>query len=121
MTDEPAGTPAPPSPSAPPPTRPGARPLASRLVAAAFAPRDIAGLALFRIVFGLLALVSCLRFFAYGWIADFFVTPTFHFKYWGFSWVQAWPARGMYLHFGALTVLAAAITLGLYHRAAAIL
>jgi hypothetical protein len=92
-----------------------------RLVAAAFAPRDIAGLALFRIVFGLLALVSCLRFFAYGWIADFFVTPTFHFKYWGFSWVQAWPARGMYLHFAALTVLAAAITVGLYHRAATIL
>jgi vitamin K-dependent gamma-carboxylase len=102
-------------------TEPAARPWFARARDAAFAPRDISGLAVFRIVFGLLALVSCLRFFAYGWIADFFITPTFHFKYWGFSWVQAWPGRGMYAHFAALTMLAAAITVGLWYRTAMVL
>src|SRR5687767_13041768 len=97
---------------------PPARPWSARALGAPFAPRDISGLAVFRIVFGLLALISCLRFFAYGWIADFFITPSFHFKYWGFSWVQAWPGRGMYAHFAALTLLAAAITVGLSYRTA---
>ncbi len=86
--------------------------------AALRAPVDAAGLAAFRVCFGLLALISTLRFFWYGWIETFFVAPTFHFKYWGFTWVKAWPAWGMYLHFALLALLALLITVGLFYRVA---
>jgi vitamin K-dependent gamma-carboxylase len=89
----------------------------SRLAALA-KPVDAAGLAVFRVCFGLLALVSVLRFFWYGWIDRFFVEPGFHFTYWGFGWVKAWPAWGMYLHFGLLALLAVLVTLGLFYRLA---
>jgi vitamin K-dependent gamma-carboxylase len=88
---------------------------------ALFRPVDAAGLAAFRVAFGLLALISILRFFWNGWIDAFFVAPAFHFKYWGFGWVKAWPAWGLYLHFGALAVLSLLIALGLFYRAAIVL
>jgi vitamin K-dependent gamma-carboxylase len=66
-------------------------------------------------------LYGSVRFVANGWVDDFFVEPRFHFKYWGFEWVQAWPATGMYLHFAALAVLALLIALGLFYRTAIVL
>jgi vitamin K-dependent gamma-carboxylase len=90
-------------------------------LAALFRPVDAAGLAAFRVLFGLLMLTSTLRFFFHGWIDDFFVAPQFHFKYWGFAWVKAWPAWGMYAHFGLLALLSALITVGLFHRVAIVL
>jgi vitamin K-dependent gamma-carboxylase len=96
-------------------------PLLSRIVSRAFQPIDGASLAAFRILFGLMMLVSAGRFFANGWIDRFFVQPTFHFKYWGFGWVQAGPPWAMYLAFGALAVLAALVMVGLFYRAAIVL
>jgi hypothetical protein len=83
-----------------------------------FRPVDPAGLAAFRILFGLLMFVSTLRFFLYGWIDQFFIAPQFHFKYWGFGWVQAWPAWGMYAHFALLALLSLLVALGLFYRVA---
>ena len=47
-----------------------------------------ATLAFFRLAFGLMMLMSLIRFAAYGWIDKFYIQPEFHFKYYGFDWVQ---------------------------------
>ena len=47
-----------------------------------------APLAVFRILFGLLMLYALLRFWANDWIETLYINPKFHFKYFGFSWVN---------------------------------
>lgn len=91
--------------------------LTSRL----FAPVDIASLAAFRVLFGALMLVATVRFFAHGWIAEYFLTPKYFFPYFGLEWIRPWPGVGMYLHFAAMGVCAAAVMLGLYYRLAIVL
>jgi vitamin K-dependent gamma-carboxylase-like protein len=49
------------------------------------------------------------------------VWPAFHFKYYGFEWVEPWRGRGMELHFAGLGVLAFCLMLGLFYRLAATL
>ncbi len=75
-------------------------------------------LAFFRIAFGGILLWEMLRFFAAGWIEKFYLEPTFHFTYWGFSWLSPWPGALLHFHFVALALAAACIALGLYHRLA---
>ena len=82
---------------------------------------DIAWLAAFRVLFGLTLSVSMFRFIGYGWIDDFFVTPQFHFKYFGFAFVEPMPAEWMHTLFWALAVLALMIATGLFFRLAAAL
>jgi vitamin K-dependent gamma-carboxylase len=91
-------------------------PLRRRIADRAFRPVDIASLAAFRILFGLVMLGSTLRFLASGWIEPLYGEPGFFFTYPGFDWVTPWPVWGMYLHYGVLAVLALAITLGAWHR-----
>jgi len=81
-------------------------------------PVDIASLAVFRIMFGLLMLIAVIRVWARGWIESLYLAPGFHFSYWGFEWVQPWPGIGMYLHFTGLAILALCIALGLCYRVA---
>ena len=45
------------------------------------------GLYAFRILFGLTLIYSLGRFWYYGWVEQFFIKPSFHFKYWGFAWI----------------------------------
>lgn len=84
-------------------------------------PVSIAPLATFRITFGLLMLGSLLRFWAKGWITTLYVTPTFHFTYWGFEWVQPLGDTGMHLLFFALILASLFITLGLLYRLAIVI
>lgn len=49
---------------------------------------DAAPLAVFRIFFGGIMVFAMLRFQYYGWIEKLYIEPGFHFKYWGFEWVQ---------------------------------
>ncbi|XXX73663.1 HTTM domain-containing protein [Sorangium sp. So ce134] len=91
----------------------------SRAAGALLRPIDIAWLAAFRALFGLTMCVSMARFIAYGWIDEFFVEPSFHFKYWGLAWVEPLPPAGMHALFWALAALALAIALGLLFRVAA--
>lgn len=83
-------------------------------------PVDVASLVAFRIGFGALLLVLALRYFAHGWIAEYFVKPAHFFKYWGFGWVQAWPGLGMYVHFGLMALCALGVVLGYRYRASVI-
>ena len=46
-----------------------------------------APLSTFRICFGLLMSISIIRFWYNGWIEKLYLEPSFHFKYFGFSWV----------------------------------
>ncbi len=91
------------------------------LLAALFVPVHLAWLAYFRIAFGLVMTWEVWRYFNYNWISRYWITPNFHFTYYGFGWVQPWPGDGMYLHFGLLGVLALCIALGLWYRITTIL
>jgi vitamin K-dependent gamma-carboxylase len=82
------------------------------------APRDAAGLAVFRALFGLLVSVSALRFLHYGWVDQLFVGPTYFFKYWGFEWVEPLSRSGMHAVFWALAVLGVMVTTGTLYRLA---
>ena len=82
-------------------------------------PVDGASVAVFRVLFGALMLVSTLRFFAHGWIAEYYVAPKYFFHYWGFGWVRPWPGAGMSVHYLLIALAAGFITLGVYYRFAA--
>jgi hypothetical protein len=88
---------------------------------AATRPVDIASLAAFRVIFGVVMFVGILRFIATGWIDTMYVEPRWFFSYPGFDWVRPWPAWGMYLHYGVLAALALAIALGAFHRVVSVL
>lgn len=85
------------------------------------APIDGASLGLFRAGFGLMMLVSIVRFWAKGWIDQLYLQPTMFFPYWGFEWIEPWPGVGMYAHFAGLGVLAVLITVGVWSRPASFL
>ena len=75
-------------------------------------PVDILPLAVFRIAFGGLMCLSCLRVMANGWVDALYIAPRFHFKYFGFEWLHALPGAGMHLVFVALVGLSLLILLG---------
>lgn len=80
---------------------------------------NAAPLAVFRIFFGLLMLVSIIRFAANGWIQKLYIEPEFFFSYYGFEWVQ--PLGGFtYLIFLICGVSAIFVSLGLKYRLAII-
>jgi hypothetical protein len=82
---------------------------------------DIAWLVAFRVLFGTVMCVSMLRFIGYGWIDDLFVEPSFHFKYWGFAFVEPLPHAQMHALFWGLAAAALAIALGICFRLSAAL
>jgi hypothetical protein len=47
-----------------------------------------APLAIFRILFGLMMLLSIIRIWALGWIDKLYIQPSFFFSYYGFEWVK---------------------------------
>ena len=49
---------------------------------------DAATLSFFRVTFGFMMFFSLIRFAYNGWIETFYITPKFHFTYYGFSWVK---------------------------------
>lgn len=86
-----------------------------------FRPVDGASLAVFRIAFGALLLWDVVAFFVHDWIRFLYVAPVFHFKYFGFEWVEPWAGAGMYLHFAVMGTLAFFIMIGLFYRISALL
>jgi vitamin K-dependent gamma-carboxylase len=84
------------------------------------APVDASFLAAFRVLYGLVLAVSMLRFIGYGWVDAFFLEPRFHFKYWGFAWVEPLPSPWLHGLFWLLFVLALGIAAGAFYRACAV-
>ena len=90
----------------------------ARLTDRLFARVDIASIVFFRIGFGTLMLWEMIRYLTKGWIGPMYVSPTFHFTYYGFDWVRPLPGAGMTLVFVGLGVLAIMIALGYKYRVA---
>lgn len=86
-----------------------------------FRPLDIASLVAFRLAFGALMLCAVGRYFAHGWIDQFFVAPRLFFPYPGLAWLAPLPHGGMYLLYALLGALALCVLLGLWYRASAAL
>jgi len=100
--------------------RPSLRQLVSAGEKIVGAPVDIASLAAFRILFGLVMCAALVRSLAKGWVTLFFIAPSYHFTYQAFPFVHPWPGAGMYVHF-ALTALAAlGVATGFYFRLSAV-
>jgi len=77
-------------------------------------------LASFRVLFGVLMLISLIRFLSMGWVEEFYITPKFHFKYYGFEWVQSWGVY-TYLLFAIAIIASVGIILGYRYKLSIIL
>jgi len=75
-----------------------------------------APLRVFRTVFGLMMLLSTIRFMAMGWVNEFYIQPTYFFTYYGFEWVNPLPGWGMYAVFGGLLVSSFLVMMGWWYR-----
>ncbi|HRE88069.1 MAG TPA: HTTM domain-containing protein [Myxococcota bacterium] len=79
---------------------------------------DPAGLVAFRVMYGLLAAFSAIRFVANGWVERFFGEPTFFFRFWGFEWVPVPSVAGVYALFAVMAVAGVCVALGYRYRLA---
>src|SRR5688572_20632786 len=80
----------------------------------------IAPLVTFRIIFGLLMAFSTVRFLVLGWVDDHYIKPVFHFKYFGFGWIEVLHPTAMYLIHIVMIIAAVFVAIGFYYRIAAI-
>ncbi len=81
-------------------------------------PTHIASLAVLRIAFGSIMLVSTVRFILKGWVTAFYIKPQFHFTFYGFDWVKAPGVIGIWVLFTLLALSAILIIIGLSYRLA---
>jgi hypothetical protein len=81
---------------------------------------NAATLAFFRLAFGSMMLLGLIRFAANGWIDKFYITPLFHFTYYGFSWIKP---IGTYTYavFMLCAVSSVCFAIGYKYRASALL
>lgn len=86
-----------------------------------FDPVSNASLTAFRIMFGLIMMIETYRYWSKGWIDSQFIAPSFHFKYFGFEWVQPLAGNGMYWIWSMIGLSAAMIMVGLMYRLACLL
>lgn len=77
-----------------------------------FKPVDIASLVFFRIVYGLIMILTFVLFLDQFDIKANWIDPRFHFHYIGFEWVDPLPGPFMYLLFVLLIFLAVLICIG---------
>ena len=88
----------------------------NKLINDLFRPIDATWLAFFRIAFGLLMLFDIVQYFQRGWIQENYIDPIYHFKFYGFNWVQQLPGNGMFIYFFILALLSICIILGYKFR-----
>ena len=91
----------------------------NRVIARLSRQVDPAGLAAFRIFFGLLMAYAAIRFWSKGWIDTLYVDPQFHFKYAWFTWVDVVPRFWLHVIFVVMVTSALMIAIGLLTRTAA--
>ena len=72
-------------------------------------------LAFFRVFFGLQMIFSLARFWKNGWIESIYIQPNFHFKYFGFGWVQSLGDYN-YILFVVAIISAVFITVGYKYK-----
>ena len=84
------------------------------------APAEAAPLAVFRILFGVMMVLSIIRFWGYGWIDKLYIQPKFFFSYYGFEWVKPLGPY-TYLIFAVCGLSAFFVAIGYRYRLAIIL
>lgn len=84
------------------------------------APVDIAWLAAFRVLLGVIVAWSAARFLIYGWVDQFFGSPTYFFPFYGAEFIGALPVFWMHVVFVALVLLGLCIAAGAMTRAATV-
>lgn len=84
-------------------------------------PVSASSLAVYRMLFSLLILISTIRFLALGWVNEQYIQPTFHFKYFGFEWVPHLPSPYIYIPFVLLIISALGVFLGFFYRISSII
>ncbi|WP_299899891.1 HTTM domain-containing protein [uncultured Aquimarina sp.] len=80
---------------------------------------EAAPLAVFRIFFGLMMLISIIRFWSYGWIDKLYIQPTFFFSYYGLDFIKP-IGNYTYLIFGVCAIASICVMLGYQYRVAII-
>src|SRR3978361_9485 len=78
--------------------------------------KHIAPLAVLRMAFGAIMLISTVRFILKGWIYDFYIKPKFFFPFYGFEWVKPFPALAMYIVFALMAIASFFIMIGYLYR-----
>jgi hypothetical protein len=82
-------------------------------------PVKAAPLAVFRVLFGLLMMYTTLRFVLQGWVEKYYVETQFHFKYFGFEFVESL-GEYTYILYGIVFISAFCILLGYKYRISAL-
>lgn len=59
---------------------------------------------------------GALRFYLNGWVESQYIDPVFHFKYYGFQWVEVLPDTYLYLAYGLMMLSALGIAFGALYR-----
>ena len=77
---------------------------------------DIAGLVVFRVMFGILMAWDMGKFVTFGWVSQHYTDPPMTFGFIGFLWVKVLPPALMYAAFGITVGAAIGIALGAYYR-----
>lgn len=80
-------------------------------------PASIAPLAVFRVLFGFMMVISVIRFAAMGWIYELYIRPDYYFTFYGFDWITPLGDPGMYMLFAVMGLAAMGVMLGLYYKA----
>ncbi len=80
---------------------------------------EAAPLAAFRIFFGLMMLISVVRFWVNGWIEKLYIEPSFFFSYYGFEWIKPL-GNYTYLLFIICGISALMVAVGFKYRLAII-
>ena len=72
-------------------------------------------LAVFRILFGVMMIISIIRFWSHGWIYKLYIHPKFFFSYYGFEWIK--PLGNLtYLLFAFCGISALFVALGYKYK-----
>lgn len=69
-----------------------------------------------RLSFGLIIAWEVIRYIVHGRITRYYIEPDFTFTYYGFEWVQPFPALGMYTLFAVIFVSALGVAAGMLYR-----
>lgn len=81
---------------------------------------DGASLAVVRIAFGTIGLLSAIRLVARGWVGSLLVDPSHHLRYPGLGWVPVPPGWAIHALVLVVALASLSILLGWHHRAATI-
>lgn len=94
--------------------------LIARLRSLANERTDGASLVVFRVAFGALLTILAARFFAHGWIREYYVEPSHFFAYWGLGFIRPLPTPGMYVVYALIAACGVLVSAGRFVRPAMI-